>query len=256
MPPTGPAGPRGSVLITWLGALSLGIVVGYLTWYFVTHLDSYTIAGLVALITVLVGATVVAFLGQALGVNRAVGFGLYAIGLLVGSIAFVAAYVVVHGAPPAIRVSPNPSTSVQTPSPTPPTPSPTPTPSARILAPIQGQVFSSVSIPATGDIQYVPAGMTAWLVVKAQVQGSVYYWPETALPANGNWSATAYVGNSQSNGQWTLMIVQADSVADAIFRATVAAYPSDQNRGLAQADYPSSDAVTLVTRDVIRQPSS
>jgi len=83
------------------GSWALGIVVAYFAWYFVVRLDSFSITGLAALLTLLLGGTVAVFLSRHVNVGGSVGFALYSIGLLCGSLAYLVAYVVVHGGPSA-----------------------------------------------------------------------------------------------------------------------------------------------------------
>jgi hypothetical protein len=45
-----------------IGSLALGIFMGYLAWYFIKRLDSYTTGGLTAVVGILVGGVVVTFL--------------------------------------------------------------------------------------------------------------------------------------------------------------------------------------------------
>ncbi len=255
-PPPGGPPPWLSAVVIGLGAFSLGIVVAYLAWYFVVRLDSFTIPWLGALMAVLVGGAVLAFLARHLKSIGSVGFALYAIGLLVGSLLYGGVYTYSYRVPPAAPLYPTPRPSIQSQIPVTPTTSPAPTPtpaaSAQIVSPQQLDHVSMSDI-AQGNVQNVPPGKKVWLIVEL----GPYYWPEATLsPANGEWTQQIIFGNPTSQGQrFTLFVLEADSVADTQFSNKRVAMANGNDSGMTQgSDYPdSSHLVTLAKVDVVRQ---
>lgn len=83
------------------GAFALGIFIAWLTWYFVRRLEDHTPAGLVAIVGVVAGGTVVAFLdvgSTAQGSTEHRWW--YPIGLVVGFVLYALINWIVTGQPP------------------------------------------------------------------------------------------------------------------------------------------------------------
>jgi hypothetical protein len=80
------------------GALALGAVVAYITWYFLVRLGTYTLVGLSAVLGAMLGGVAVVYLATRMKVDGA-GFSQYAVGLLIGSVLYVGAYWAVNGHP-------------------------------------------------------------------------------------------------------------------------------------------------------------
>ena len=88
-----------------IGSLALGIFVGYLAWFWVVRLASYTTKTLAAILTVILGGVAVQFLTNNIKADGA-GFGQYATGLLIGLIAYAVLYRMSHGVWP-VNVGPS-----------------------------------------------------------------------------------------------------------------------------------------------------
>lgn len=68
------------------GIFSLGVFIGYLTWFFVRRLASFTTEALTAIVGVVVGGLVVNFLDDNVGDESGIWW--YPIGLLVGFVIY------------------------------------------------------------------------------------------------------------------------------------------------------------------------
>ena len=84
-----------------IGSISLGIVVAFLAWWFVTRQTDFSAANLAAFVAVLVAGTAVEFLADEMGAKRA-NYGQYAFGLLIGTVAYVVLNWIKHGFPPMV----------------------------------------------------------------------------------------------------------------------------------------------------------
>jgi hypothetical protein len=96
-----------------LGSLSTGLFVGYLCWYFVSRLTEYTVAGFSTLIGVLAGAGVAGIITR-FAEDKSV-FGYYPIGLVLGSVGWMAARNILGGPTPSdtsAKASPMPQGGV------------------------------------------------------------------------------------------------------------------------------------------------
>ena len=81
----------------------LGVLVGFVMWYFLIRFDakSFTIAGLGELFGVVLGGGIVAFLLNNLKADSN-SIAWYAIGLFGGSVLYVIAYIIVNHKPPIL----------------------------------------------------------------------------------------------------------------------------------------------------------
>lgn len=82
-----------------IASACLGAVVAYIAMYFVTRFTSYTPKVLGALLSVMLGGTVVAFLGKMSNVKAV--FSYYVIGLAIGFVLYIVLYWIKHYQPPA-----------------------------------------------------------------------------------------------------------------------------------------------------------
>jgi hypothetical protein len=74
-------------MVAAVGAVALGIFLGYLTWYFVVRFKEYSASALASVVGVFAGGTVVAFLGaQSISTSDVLGW--YAIGLFLGFVVY------------------------------------------------------------------------------------------------------------------------------------------------------------------------
>lgn len=73
-------------MIAIIGSLSLGMVVGWLVWYFLTRLKRFTVRTLTALLSIVVGGTIIKLFG-----NNPTVIWCYPIGLLIGFIIYTVA---------------------------------------------------------------------------------------------------------------------------------------------------------------------
>jgi hypothetical protein len=82
-----------------IASACLGAIVIYIAMYFVTRFTSYTPKVLSALLSVILGGAVVAFLGKMSSVKTV--FSYYAIGLAIGLLLYIALYWIKNYRPPA-----------------------------------------------------------------------------------------------------------------------------------------------------------
>lgn len=75
----------------------LGTLIGYLGWYFVTKLKTYTVQGLVSVIGAFVGGAAIKLLASN---PNAVWW--YIIGLFIGTLIYFIFYIIKHHQPPLI----------------------------------------------------------------------------------------------------------------------------------------------------------
>jgi len=73
------------MIIVILGALCLGIVIGWLCRYFLNRLKVYTIQSMASIVTILIGGTVTKFLNSD---PWSLGNYFYPVGLLIGVLAY------------------------------------------------------------------------------------------------------------------------------------------------------------------------
>jgi hypothetical protein len=71
-----------------VGVFALGVVIAYLAFFFVVRLKSHTLAGLGALVGILVGGAAAKFLTDNLTTGDASNLAWYPIGLVVGGVVF------------------------------------------------------------------------------------------------------------------------------------------------------------------------
>jgi uncharacterized membrane-anchored protein YhcB (DUF1043 family) len=84
-----------------IASACLGAVIGYLIMYFVTRFTSYTPKVLGSLISVILGGTVVGFLGKLSNIRQV--FSYYVIGLAIGVVVGIIFYWIKHQKPPIVH---------------------------------------------------------------------------------------------------------------------------------------------------------
>jgi hypothetical protein len=89
-------------MIENIGSACLGAVIGYLVMYFLTRFTTYTPKVLGSLISVILGGTVVGFIGK-LGSNLKDVFAYYLIGVLIGVAVGIAFYWIKTHRPPIVK---------------------------------------------------------------------------------------------------------------------------------------------------------
>jgi len=85
----------------------LGIVVAWITWYFVVRLQTFSVWGLVGVIGAMIGGAALTYLAKYMKVDGA-GFAWYAIGIFIGFFAYQVAFTVARGHPAESAPSPTP----------------------------------------------------------------------------------------------------------------------------------------------------
>jgi uncharacterized membrane-anchored protein YhcB (DUF1043 family) len=88
-------------MIENIASICLGAVIGYLVMYFLTRFTSYTPKVLGSLISVILGGTVVGFLGKLSNIRQV--FSYYVIGLAIGVIVGIIFYWIKHHRPPIVH---------------------------------------------------------------------------------------------------------------------------------------------------------
>ena len=92
--------------MNWIaaGSVAVGIVAGYIAWFWMTRFQApaFTVVGLGKFLVVLFGGAAVDFVIHSLQVS-ADGAGQYAVGLLAGSVLYWVSYFIRWGFPPVSR---------------------------------------------------------------------------------------------------------------------------------------------------------
>ena len=84
-----------------IGSISLGIVIGYISMFFITRTTDFSPTNLAAFIGVMIGGAAIEFLADQIEA-KAANYGLYAFGLLAGLVAYVVIYWLRNGHGPTI----------------------------------------------------------------------------------------------------------------------------------------------------------